>query len=101
APVLASDLDAFRRVLAGGAAGELFGVGDAAALADAATRLLDDPRRREELRAAGAAAVRRYDWTTVGQDVLAVYETVTEGAVRVSEDVRVERRFRRLRNLMP
>ena len=32
-PIVASDIDAFRRVLAGGAAGELFAAGDAAGLA--------------------------------------------------------------------
>jgi len=95
APVLASELEAFRRVLEGGRAGELFPVGDAEALAAAACRLLGDPGRREALREAGFAAVRRYDWSTVAQDILAVYETVTEGAARVSEDARVGRRFGR------
>lgn len=93
APVLASRLDAFRRVLEGGRAGELFGIGDADALAEAACGLLADPARREELRRAGFAAVRRYDWSTVAQDVLAVYETVTEGATRVLEDARAARRL--------
>jgi phosphatidyl-myo-inositol alpha-mannosyltransferase len=95
APVLASELGAFRRVLEDGRAGELFPVGDAEALAAAADRLLADQRRRKELREAGFVAVRRYDWSTVAQDVLAVYETVTEGAASVSEDVRVGRRFGR------
>src|SRR4029077_19753401 len=49
APVLASDLDAFRQVLDGGAAGELFPVENADALAEAAIRLLGDPERLAEL----------------------------------------------------
>ena len=54
APIVASDLDAFRKVLRGGRAGELFETGDAAALAAAAGRLLDDPARRAALSAAAS-----------------------------------------------
>jgi phosphatidylinositol alpha-mannosyltransferase len=87
APVLASDLDAFRQVLDGGAAGELFPVEDADALADAAIRLLGDPDRLAELRLAGRSHVQRFDWATVGADILSVYETVTTGAAAtVAED---------------
>ncbi|MBL1067304.1 glycosyltransferase family 4 protein [Streptomyces sp. 7-21] len=88
APVLASDLDAFAQVLDGGRAGELFRNEDADALADAAVRLLGDPARREELRARGSVHVRRYDWSTVGSDILAVYETVRDGAGAVAPDER-------------
>src|ERR1039457_3377046 len=52
APIVASDLDAFRQVLRGGRAGELFETGDPGALARAAGRLLDDPQRRADLSAA-------------------------------------------------
>ncbi len=85
APVLASDLDAFAQVLDRGAAGELFPNEDADALADAAVRLLADPARRAELRERGSAHVRRFDWSTVGADILSVYETVTAGAAAVAE----------------
>ncbi|MGH3390053.1 MAG: glycosyltransferase family 4 protein, partial [Actinomadura sp.] len=51
APILASDIEAFRRVLLDGRAGALFPVGDAAALAAAAAELLDDPARRKQLSA--------------------------------------------------
>ena len=76
APVLASDIPAFRSVLAGGAAGELFPVGRADALASRAAALLDDPARRSALSAAARRAVRAYDWETVAADVARVYETV-------------------------
>jgi len=89
APVLASDLDAFAQVLDGGAAGELFANEDADALAAAAVRLLGDPDRRAELRERGRRHVRRFDWSTVGADVLAVYETVTDGTSSVDADDRV------------
>jgi phosphatidylinositol alpha-mannosyltransferase len=82
-PVVASDLDAFRAVLRGGAAGELFANGDADDLARAAGRLLDDPGRRARLSAAASAAVRVYDWPAVALQVLQVYETVLPGTGRV------------------
>ncbi|URN18004.1 MULTISPECIES: glycosyltransferase family 4 protein [Streptomyces] len=88
APVLASDLDAFAQVLDHGAAGDLFPNEDADALADAAIRLLGDGERRAGLRARGSAHVRRFDWSTVGADILAVYETVTDGAASVAADDR-------------
>jgi len=76
APIVASDLDAFRRVLRGGRAGELFVSGDAADLATAIGRLLDDPQRRATLSAAASAAVRDYDWGRIARDVVKVYEAV-------------------------
>ncbi len=88
APVLASDLDAFAQVLDQGAAGELFANEDADALAAAAVRLLGDDVRRAELRKHGSAHVRRFDWAVVGADILAVYETVTDGTASVAADDR-------------
>lgn len=85
APVLASDLDAFRQVLDGGAAGELFPVEDADALAATALKLLGSPERLVELREAASRHVRRFDWETVGAEVLSVYETVTDGRPPVAE----------------
>jgi phosphatidylinositol alpha-mannosyltransferase len=86
APVVASDLDAFGRVLDGGRVGVTFPTGDTAALAAALLQLLDDAPRRAALSTAAAAWVRRYDWATVGDELLAVYETVAAGAGRVGED---------------
>jgi phosphatidyl-myo-inositol alpha-mannosyltransferase len=84
APIVASDLDAFRRVLRGGRAGELFATGSPAELAEAAGRLLDHPGRRADLSAAASAAVRDYDWPVVARDVAAVYEAVVPGVGRVA-----------------
>jgi phosphatidylinositol alpha-mannosyltransferase len=81
APIVASDLDAFRRVLRGGRAGELFPNGDAHELAAAIGRLLDDPQRRASLSAAASAAVRVYDWPTIARDVVKVYEAVRPAAI--------------------
>ncbi len=84
APIVASDLDAFRRVLRGGRAGELFANEDAADLVRAARLLLGDPERRARLSAAATEAVSAYDWATVARDVVSVYETVMLGTARVA-----------------
>ncbi|TDB98432.1 glycosyltransferase family 4 protein [Actinomadura sp. 7K534] len=85
APILASDIEAFDRVLRGGRAGALFPVGDHEALAAAAGGLLDDPARRKQLSAEARAAVRAYDWSSVARDVLRVYETVAFESAGVVE----------------
>jgi len=81
--VVASELDAFRRVLRDGAAGRLVPVNDAAALARALTELLGDPAGREELVRAANQVVGEYDWPVVAEQILRVYETVTVGDTRV------------------
>jgi len=75
-PVLASDLPAFRQVLGGGQLGELFEPGDVPDLTGRALRLLDAPRERDRLRAAGLSAVPRYDWSALLPEMLSVYELV-------------------------
>ncbi|HEX6328488.1 MAG TPA: glycosyltransferase family 4 protein [Jiangellaceae bacterium] len=91
APVLASELIAFRAVLDGGRLGVLVPVGDADALATEAIALLEDPDRRQAMRAAASAGVRRYDWATVAEEILAVYEMAVAAGARPEA-----RRFRRL-----
>lgn len=76
APIVASDLDAFSRVLDGGSAGVLVRRNDPAALARALGELLADPARRAELAARGSQAAARYDWQVLARRILAVYETV-------------------------
>jgi phosphatidylinositol alpha-mannosyltransferase len=76
APVVASDLDAFRRVLADGDAGELFEPEDPAALAAVLRDLLADPARRRAMAKRASAVVRRYDWPAIADSVVGVYETV-------------------------
>jgi phosphatidylinositol alpha-mannosyltransferase len=84
APIVASDLLAFRQVLRGGRAGELFPTGDPEALAAAAGRLLDDRQLRATLSAAASDAVRAYDWPVVARDVVKVYQAVVPGFGRVA-----------------
>jgi phosphatidylinositol alpha-mannosyltransferase len=79
-PVVASDLPAFRAVLEDGTAGILAPVGDAGALARALGDILGDPARRAALAAAGRRAAAVYDWASVTDRVLEVYETVVAAA---------------------
>ena len=87
-PVVASELDAFRRVLDG--AGALFPVGDSAALARVLGELLDDPARRAELSAAATKVVAGYDWSVVARQVVEVYESAIEasGGPVIGEELR-------------
>lgn len=80
APVLASDLKAFTAVLGSGPAGRTFPVGDSAALAKEALDLVATPAERARLRDLGLRRARSFDWNVVAERVMAVYETVIEGA---------------------
>ncbi|MDQ1632509.1 MAG: phosphatidyl-myo-inositol alpha-mannosyltransferase [Frankiaceae bacterium] len=75
-PVVASDIDAFRRVLDDGRAGHLFGVGDPVALAAALIAMLADPAAREAVVQRGREVVAVYDWPVVTQAIVQVYEAV-------------------------
>ncbi|SDC33138.1 glycosyltransferase family 4 protein [Actinokineospora iranica] len=72
--VVASDLDAFRRVLDDGRAGVLTPVGDAPALAEGLRAVLTDPSRRATLVAEAERRVAAFDWSVVANQVLRVYE---------------------------
>lgn len=78
--IVASDLDAFRRVLGGGAAGRLFPAGDAEALTVALADVLDAPELRARLVAAGRGAVAPYDWDIITAQITRVYELAIAGA---------------------
>lgn len=82
--VVASDLDAFRRVLRDGTAGRLVPVDDPAALGDALIAVLDDDALRTRYIAAGSEAVHRYDWPVVAEQIARVYETVAGVGNKVS-----------------
>jgi phosphatidyl-myo-inositol alpha-mannosyltransferase len=89
APIVASDLDAFVRVLEDGEAGVVVRRGDPTALADALCGLLADPARMAELSARGARAAAVYDWDVLARRILAVYEMVLPpggGEVTAGED---------------
>jgi phosphatidylinositol alpha-mannosyltransferase len=79
-PIVASELEAFKRVLDGGVAGQLFPIGDSAGLARELARVLDDPALAARLVAAGTKTVAPFDWPVVVKEVLRVYELAIAGA---------------------
>jgi phosphatidylinositol alpha-mannosyltransferase len=83
-PVVASNLDAFRRVLVDGKAGRLVPVEDSAALAEALIAVLADAKLRARYVKAASAAVHRYDWSVVADEIMMVYETVAGSGVTVT-----------------
>ncbi len=74
--VVASDIPAFEAVLDGGNAGDLFKVGDSADLARVLNRAIEDPKRSADLAAKGNKRADIYDWGTVTDQVMDVYEAV-------------------------
>lgn len=86
-PIVSTDLDAFRRVLDG--SGAMFRVGDAAGLAQVASRLLDDPAQRAAMAARASQLVAAYDWSVVAQRILEVYASAIEatGGTVVDEEL--------------
>jgi phosphatidylinositol alpha-mannosyltransferase len=80
AAIVASDIDAFHRVLGGGRAGRLFATGDPDALAAALADVLDDAALRTRLVHAGAEVVKPFDWNVIVAQVLRVYELAIAGA---------------------
>lgn len=88
ASVLASDLPAFRRVLADGECGRLFANQDPVALSQGLIELLADPSLRARYVAAADRRVRDFDWDRVVDDVIAVYDSVRTPGEKVTEDLR-------------
>lgn len=92
APVLASDLAAFQRVLDGGRtgmAGALFANGRPEELAARAIELLSDPARLRTLADLGRDRARVFDWEVVAKEILAVYETVADARAAHREVTRL------------
>ncbi len=82
APVVASDLPAFRAVLEDGRCGELFGVASPRAAGEAVCRVLDDHDRRAQMTTAASVGVRRYDWSQLVGRVENVYADAVRGGAR-------------------
>ena len=76
-PVVASAIPGYREVVRDGKEGLLVPPGDAAALAGAVERLLDDRPLAKRLGRAGRTRARRYSWDTVAGEIESVYEAVT------------------------
>ncbi len=86
-PVVASDIEAFQRVLREGAAGVTFRNGDVADLARRIIDLLRDEPRRAQLRRRGFDRAAEFDWGTVAKRVVQVYRSITPGDEKVTADL--------------
>jgi phosphatidylinositol alpha-mannosyltransferase len=85
-PVIASDIDAFARVLENGESGALFANEDFGSLAASIIELLADEERLAALRVEGHRRAREFDWESVARDVVRVYEAVIQPGVKVEAD---------------
>lgn len=79
APVVASDLPAFRAVLEGGRLGRLFPPDDPGALAACVLAALDEEGLTAAMAGRASQAVHRYDWARVTEEVMQVYDAVLAG----------------------
>jgi len=86
-PVVASDLDAFKRVLNYGDAGHQFINEDPDSLAQVLIDLLRDDDELTRLRQAGLKRANEFDWSTVARDIVEVYESVRVPGVPVEPDL--------------
>nr|WP_120492448.1 glycosyltransferase family 4 protein [Corynebacterium lactis] len=75
APVIASDIDAFRLVLGDGTYGLHFPNGDSGGLARRVIDLLGDEEQGRRLRELGHRRAWEYDWSSIADRVLRVYDT--------------------------
>ena len=70
--VIASDIAGYR--YAGGDAVTYAAPGDVSSWRDALARLLDDPVERERVAAGGPERARMFDWSSIAQQTISVYE---------------------------
>lgn len=75
-PVVTSDLPVFREYLEHGRDALLVPVGDAPALRDALTRVLDDSELRQCLRTGGHAVAQRFTWSASAAEHQRLYDEV-------------------------
>ncbi len=94
-PILASDLPAFRSVLGDGRFGRIFENGSSDDLASAAIALATDASARERLSAEAVNGASRFDWNTVGAEIMNVYmhSMIAGEKVRVGSEQRSWLRF--------
>lgn len=86
-PVVASNLEAFQRVLDNGKAGITFENENSADLARVVSELLSDPARCSELSAQGKLRAAEFDWSVVAEKIVDVYESIRVPGVIVEPDL--------------
>ncbi len=86
-PVIASNLEAFSRVLDHGRAGLTFENENSTDLAKVVSDLLADPIQRAELSVQGKSRVAEFDWSVVATRIVDVYESIRVSGVKVEPDL--------------
>jgi phosphatidylinositol alpha-mannosyltransferase len=88
--IVASDLPAFEQVLGSGKYGEIFRTGDSSHLAERVIALAQNPERRNTLSQSAKLGAVRFDWNTVGPEIMNVYlHAIGEGEkVKVGSESR-------------
>lgn len=82
-PVLASDIPAFVDLLSVGNCGQTFASEDSSALAHSITDLLKSTERLQKLAENGLVAAIRFDWGSVADQIMSVYEVAMTGNGKV------------------
>lgn len=86
-PVVASDLEAFQRVLNKGKGGVTFENENFDDLAQVVSDLLLNPSRRAELSTQGKLRAAEFDWAVVAKRIVDVYESIRVQGVKVEPDL--------------
>jgi len=97
APILASDIQAFRDLLQDGKYGALFQNESSRDLAKKCIELLSNAEQRERLSSSGFEHALTFDWKSVASQILDVYEVAIAGGTGVTL-ASENRGWRRLRN---
>ncbi len=83
-PIVASNLPAFVKLLDEGESGAIFASEDSDDLADTILNLLENQKKREKIAVAGYEKAKSFDWNSVGDQILSVYEMALAGNTKVS-----------------
>jgi phosphatidylinositol alpha-mannosyltransferase len=83
-PIVASNLPAFMKLLDGGESGAIFSSEDSDDLADTVLNLLENSQMRGDIAFSGFEKAKSFDWDSVGNQILSVYEMVLAGNTKVS-----------------
>jgi phosphatidylinositol alpha-mannosyltransferase len=75
-PMIVSDIIGFRELVDGGGEAVLVPADQPEAWARAAVELIEDPRRREAMGAAGLVKAEQFSWPRIAKRVLDVFERV-------------------------
>jgi phosphatidylinositol alpha-mannosyltransferase len=86
-PVVASDLEAFERVLNHGKAGITFENENSTDLARVVSELLSNPAQCAELSKQGKLRAAEFDWSVVAERIVDVYESIRVPGVKVEPDL--------------